>query len=326
MRAIEAAIWRDEWFMDQCPEAQLLWLGLITKIADDQGRFTYRADLIKADLFATNDEIETQDISAMLVFFITDGRLIKYDIGEKTLLQMVNWWKYQKGANFMNASKYAPPEGWVDCWRYHGKGNAEIKSENWLTKQAGFVKLPSILPSQLPSGNACNDVKDDVKVNDDVEVEVEQEPKHPPAAASISSAVARNQYMANVSVGSANTLLLNVAKLAAIPMDQTTRIETVYQMIQQYGEEKTRTALTQAREKWIITPGKTGKTYSPLNFGWVDWAMGMLSEDGLGAKPEKPDPFASLNTYLAVNNVEVKEKKFVPNPNSRNPLKGVTDG
>jgi len=172
-----------------------------------------------------------------------------------------------------------------------------------------------------------NEVVTEVEVEEEEEEEEEEElttETENRAAAPISrpaTAAAKSEYMTGIHLGKAQALLLNVAQLPAVPLDQYPRIDTVYSMIQQHGEDATIDALKKAREKWINTQSKSGKLYSPINFGWVDWAMGMLSGNGLGEKPTKPDPFAALYASINMRPTEIKETVFVPNPNPRNPLR-----
>lgn len=110
----------------------------------------------------------------------------------------------------------------------------------------------------------------------ELKIEEETTPKpqqtNPSASASL-----YNEAMVSIPQSSAQRLLLDVAQIVALPNGEVSRIDTVYQMISSYGESNTRQALTAAREKWCNTRGKTGKFYSPLNMGWVDWALGTLA-------------------------------------------------
>jgi hypothetical protein len=95
-----------------------------------------------------------------------------------------------------------------------------------------------------------------------------------PAVSSAEISQAKSQYMEQATQADAHRMLLTVSKYAALPSDQLRNVETVQAMIIAHGEEKTKEALTRAREKWIHTQGKNGKNYSPLNIsGWVGWAL-----------------------------------------------------
>jgi hypothetical protein len=72
-------------------------------------------------------------------------------------------------------------------------------------------------------------------------------------------------------------MLLKVSKLSAIPPGQLARIAQVAAMIARYGAKPTRRELVEQRESWLETEGRNGQLYSPLNFGWVDWADAELA-------------------------------------------------
>jgi hypothetical protein len=83
----------------------------------------------------------------------------------------------------------------------------------------------------------------------------------------------------------AHTLLLNSAKIPAMPRDQESYVETVRAMVDRYGEDATKTALERACTKWISTQGKNGRNYSKTNFKWVDWAMDAMEGGGKAVDP-----------------------------------------
>lgn len=166
----------DEWFgsLDNLP--RVMWIGMVLKMADDQGRFIHSALRIRATLFPMND-YPPGELETIIQDFIRAGKLISYQAGGCQVLQIVNWWKYQDKSSWMGPSQYPPPPGWRDCLRYHGPGNVIIQ-KNWTTpRQGGFnghhpqeeqPELPSPLPSELPSPLPCRDVNGDV--NGDGEV------------------------------------------------------------------------------------------------------------------------------------------------------------
>lgn len=84
----------------------------------------------------------------------------------------------------------------------------------------------------------------------------------------------------------AESLLLKCGRMAAIPSKELPRVEQVLSMIDKYTEAQVSIALTEAFRKWISTPRKNGGgNYSPLNFGWVDWAQEALMNVGADVKP-----------------------------------------
>lgn len=145
-RMIASDIWRDEFFGGLDVTGRLLWIGLITTEADDQGRMVDNTKLIRSDIFPF-DDISTADIENRLALFAQAGKALRYEADGKRLIQLINWWSYQT-PSWASASKYKAPDGWIDREKYHGVGN-KIESRNWDSK-GGFVVLHSQLPSPLP--------------------------------------------------------------------------------------------------------------------------------------------------------------------------------
>jgi len=165
MRNISDKIWDDDWFAEQEPTGKLIWIGIISKVADDQGRFRNNADLVKSLLFPMTKTPDVNQVDLWLAMFITDGRLIAYEIGGKKLLQIANWWKYQDASQWMGQSEFPAPEGWQDWYRYQSKGRTIVVS--LISKDnAGYGlcrRLDSGLHSGVNSGLCSDKVNDNVK-------------------------------------------------------------------------------------------------------------------------------------------------------------------
>lgn len=152
--------------------------------------------------------------------------------------------------------------------------------------QPSVQSVPTI-GTQLGLNKEINKLKETVNKEENI---INTQTTNPATTASLYS-----DAMISANQSSAQRLLLNVAQIAALPMTETARIETVYQMVKNYGEEKTRDALIASREKWCNTRGKTGKYYSPLNLGWVDWALGLCA--GLQAQDAPAVTYAKVGSY-----------------------------
>jgi hypothetical protein len=181
MRTIAPDTFADDFFGQRMDYFQrLLWLGLILRCADDQGRLKDNPARIRIDVFPY-DEIKNQDIETALAQFEHAGKIIRYSSGlngsRTDLIQVSNWWKYQRSASWMAASQYPAPDGWIDRYRFHAKRN-EIKEANW-DKPGGFLPSNYIdatlpLPSTLPSREVEVEVEVEDEDEDEVEVEVER--------------------------------------------------------------------------------------------------------------------------------------------------------
>lgn len=162
-RMINGDTWEDEFFTTLSIFDRLLWIGVITKLADDQGRLRDNSALIRSNIFPM-DDIPVGDIEKAIKLFSTDGRIVRYTKDGKKLIQIVNWWKHQK-PRWASASNYPAPDGWTDRYRYHGEGN-KILEMNW-NSIGGYI-ADSIL---------CEDeVKDEVKDDNENKDEDENSP------------------------------------------------------------------------------------------------------------------------------------------------------
>jgi DnaD/phage-associated family protein len=134
-RLISCDIWEDEFFTSLATFERLLWIGLITGAADDQGRLQDKPVLIRSKVFPL-DDIPAKQIEDALNTFVQAGKIVRYIADGYKAIQIVNWWKHQI-PQWAGRSKIKSPEGWTDRIRYHGKGN-EIINENW-DKPGGYI-------------------------------------------------------------------------------------------------------------------------------------------------------------------------------------------
>ena len=140
-RNLDPQIMSDPWFIDLDDRQRLGWLMLILNGADDQGRFLLNGRLMKSMLFPA-DDLPAAEVLAMLEAFARAGKIQAYDQDGVRYGQIVNWWKYQIGSEWMAPSRHPAPAGWVDRYRVHVKGGKGIieTSPDWGDKQkCGFV-------------------------------------------------------------------------------------------------------------------------------------------------------------------------------------------
>ena len=159
-RMIASDVFEDE-FTGQLPGKEFkLWIGIIVAVADDQGRMIDNPALLRAKVFLY-DNIDYDEIESALKKFHKAGRIVRYSAGGKSLIQLVNWWKYQ-GLNWASPSSYLPPDGWTDKEKHNvrlpGSDKPTVVKRNWLMA-GGFStdgkpdnQLPNQLPNQLYSG------------------------------------------------------------------------------------------------------------------------------------------------------------------------------
>jgi DnaD/phage-associated family protein len=149
-RNLDPQIMTDPWFIELDDRARLGWLMLILNGADDQGRFLMNGRLMKSLLFPA-DDLPAAEVLTMLEGFATSGKVAAYEKEGVRYGQIVHWWKYQIGSEWMAPSRHPAPDGWTDRWRIHAKGGKGIieTSPHWANKKfCGFAK-PEETPKQL---------------------------------------------------------------------------------------------------------------------------------------------------------------------------------
>lgn len=163
-RMINGNVWEDQFFLNLTIFERLLWIGILTACADDQGRLQDHAALIRSKVFPI-DDISLKEIEAGLEKFAEAGKIDRYEVNGKKAIQVVNWWKHQK-PRWAGASTLPAPGGWVDRERYHSSGNTIHTSSGWST-EGGYI-ADSIADSIASSDSGSN--SDEVKVNGEDEV------------------------------------------------------------------------------------------------------------------------------------------------------------
>lgn len=153
-RMITSDTWEDDFITSLSVFERLVWIGLITGCADDQGRLQDSASLIRSKIFPV-DDIPIKDIEKALNSFDLARKIERYIAGTKKLIQIINWWKHQK-PRWAGKSNYPPPAGWIDRVRYHSAGN-EIIELNW--KSCGGYIPGYIAPNTIREDEGEDEVK-----------------------------------------------------------------------------------------------------------------------------------------------------------------------
>jgi hypothetical protein len=141
-RIITSDIWQDDWFGELPFFEKLLWIGLFSRCADDQGRMIDNPVVIRATVFPY-DDIPVNQIEQALQTYESCAKVIRYEIEGKHYLQIKNWWDHQQG-QWAIPSKYPAPDGWNDRVRSYIKG--EYREENWDKKGKSSIQPTSVHP------------------------------------------------------------------------------------------------------------------------------------------------------------------------------------
>jgi len=135
---ISADLFEDDYIYSVDYVARFAWIGLIVSCADDQGRFLDNPAIIYSKIFALDNDITIDKVESIISGFADAGKIVRYQINNKKIIQIVNWWKYQT-PSWASPSKYPPPEGWIDRVKCH-KQNKKIEIINW-DKEGGFQHI-----------------------------------------------------------------------------------------------------------------------------------------------------------------------------------------
>jgi hypothetical protein len=154
MRNLSPETFTDPWFRLLSSTDQLLWLGIIIGMADDQGRFVYDPLILKLKIFPCNPKITPDSINSSIKVFIKNHKLFSYKFGAngstRECLQIVNWWKHQGASPYMAESLIPAPTNWDDRARYHKKGQTGWFTLNWES-EGGFRNQRPASPQPAPS-------------------------------------------------------------------------------------------------------------------------------------------------------------------------------
>lgn len=172
-RMIASDIFEDEFYIGLDLFERNLWIGLIAKCADDQGRIQDNAILIKSQVFPA-DDFTSAMVESALICYSDSGRILRYTAGGKRMIQILNWWKYQT-PQWAGKSRYPAPPGWTDREKYHAPGN-KIENHNWNHPGGFTVTKPLSKQVTNPLSNlAPSALNEDEEEDKDKDKEEEEE-------------------------------------------------------------------------------------------------------------------------------------------------------
>lgn len=96
IRTIKPAFWTDEKLAELPRDVRLLFIGLISAMADDEGRCKGNPRLVKAAVFPLDDDVTALHAEEWLTFLHASGRIQLYDMNGERYVQVVNWSKHQR--------------------------------------------------------------------------------------------------------------------------------------------------------------------------------------------------------------------------------------
>lgn len=142
-RAIKSRIWDDEFFGELSFFEGLLWIGLFSRLADDQGRLVDNPALISSQVFPYKS-VPAADIEMALQSF--GEHIIRYEVNGKRYIQLPKWWDNQP-LQYAVPSNYPAPDGWTDHYRTTYKGKYVVF--NWDGKDTPDTEIGVLLFNKL---------------------------------------------------------------------------------------------------------------------------------------------------------------------------------
>jgi hypothetical protein len=113
-----------------------LFHGLV-EVADDQGRLVGNPASVRAEVWRYDETIIVPETQAELEVLASgkDPFIKIYQVEDKTYIQIINWWKYQR-MDWAAPSAFPAPAGWTDRVKINVKGGKTLMV-NW-DKPGGF--------------------------------------------------------------------------------------------------------------------------------------------------------------------------------------------
>lgn len=108
-RPLATAFWTDDKVAHLSRDARLTLAGIITKMADDEGRFVATPAAVAGELFP-NDEIPPTRIKRWLEEIAREGIVLVYRVNGGTYGWLVGWTKHQKPPHPTPSTLPAPTE------------------------------------------------------------------------------------------------------------------------------------------------------------------------------------------------------------------------
>lgn len=108
-RPLKSSFWEDDKVAALSMEAQLVLAGLITKHADDEGRFVATPQAIHGALFPLRD-ISVSRLKKWMAEIEQQGLAVTYRVGAGTYGWLPKWSRHQKVPHPSPSTLPSPPE------------------------------------------------------------------------------------------------------------------------------------------------------------------------------------------------------------------------
>lgn len=109
-RPLKSSFWDDDKVCRLSRDARLVLAGLITKVADDEGRFVATPASVAGELFPY-DELSPARIRKWLVEIEAEGMVVTYKVNGGTYGWLKGWPRHQKPPHPSPSTIPAPTDG-----------------------------------------------------------------------------------------------------------------------------------------------------------------------------------------------------------------------
>jgi hypothetical protein len=287
---------------------RMLWIGLISTAADDQGRMLDSTILLRAQIFLFDLEVTDAQVESGLAKLARAKKITRYTAEDGTrLIQIVKWWRHQT-PSWASPSIYPAPAEWQDRVKCHVGGNKVVTFEwdgpgGYIPDYAGrYVAenavdyVPNYVENYVPAVGSPID-EDDIKDKNESEDEDEDEVRGPlgvkapgagnapawPGPASSSSSSSRVPLLKGAPENQiGRDVVCKLAHWPAIPCILIAEIESnLTLLLARYPKKEDLLNYCRrfAEEYYRRYPARTSA-------GWLDWAvMGNIPEQRARNRP-----------------------------------------
>jgi len=150
-------------------KAQLLFDRLIVQV-DDQGRMLGDPGVVKAKCVPLLKGVGAKSVARALRELAAVDCIILYQVDQRELLQLANWWNYQNGLRRAYASRWPAPPDWLDgAYGYIGDGIPESKPAGLrFGRQHSARRLPAeSQQSAVADSASCVTSSDPIRIPSD---------------------------------------------------------------------------------------------------------------------------------------------------------------
>jgi hypothetical protein len=114
IRTLKPTFWSDEKLGLISREARYTFIGLISAMADDHGRLSGNARIIRGAVYPFDDDVTAGDVAEHLTQLAAAGRIDRYSVNGDDYIAITHWTRHQKVDKPSRSLIPSPSEAFVD--------------------------------------------------------------------------------------------------------------------------------------------------------------------------------------------------------------------